>query len=218
MHIYPDLHEIDTKDQRHCEFMFAYAQNNSPLSTCTSPCIQACVQGVYHCPACTAGTRSIGADMYLPREGQHGAKRTARECFLSGSGLLHMARIEALYQNRKRAGVYDMDVRFYEAPRDTELNLSDRDKVRRPYRAVLHLKVTYGYQSHFSCSYIMVHGAFLVLLMSQLLTQLLASIQSTNYISCPWDPSGGSTDNIFNNVVAFSDQQRVGVDCKQCLN
>ncbi len=24
--------------------------------------------------------------------------------------------------------------------------------------------------------------------------------QSINYISCPWDPSGGSTDNIFNNV------------------
>jgi len=24
--------------------------------------------------------------------------------------------------------------------------------------------------------------------------------QPINYISCPWDPSGGSTDNIFNNV------------------
>ena len=30
--------------------------------------------------------------------------------------------------------------------------------------------------------------------------QAAINIQSINYISCPRDPSGGSTDNIFNNV------------------
>ena len=87
------------------------------------------VQGVYQCPGCSSGQRSIGADMYAPADWQLAGKRTAREAFLTGSGHLNMALIETIYQKVADPREHKMDVRLYEAPRDAHLQINERDKV-----------------------------------------------------------------------------------------
>ncbi len=85
------------------------------------------VQGEYLCPECTAGTRSIGADLFA--HVKPGRKYTARECFLSGSGHLLMGEILRLERSKSKSDTYQMRVRRYEAPRDPALDLCDRGKV-----------------------------------------------------------------------------------------
>ena len=89
--------------------------------------MRVCVQGEYLCPECTAGTRSIGADLFA--HVKPGCKHTARECFLSGSGHLHMGEILRLQRSKSKSDTYQMRVRRYEAPRDPALPLCDRGKV-----------------------------------------------------------------------------------------
>ena len=89
--------------------------------------IRVCTQGEYLCPACTAGTRSIGADLFA--HVKPGCKHTARECFSSGSGHLYMGQILRLLKSEHKSDTYKMCVRRYVAPRDPALVLRDRDKV-----------------------------------------------------------------------------------------
>ncbi len=89
--------------------------------------MRVCAQGEYLCPECTAGTRNIGADMFA--HVKPGCKHTARECFLSGSGHLHMGEILRLQRSKSKSDTYRMCVRRYEAPRDPALPLSNRGKV-----------------------------------------------------------------------------------------
>ncbi|KAA6427494.1 MAG: origin recognition complex 1 [Trebouxia sp. A1-2] len=97
------------------------AANLVECSRCTYP-------GEYLCPACTAGTRSIGADLFA--HVKPGCKHTARECFLSGSGHLFMGQILRLLKSKHKTDTYKMCVRRYEAPRDPALALCDRDKYK----------------------------------------------------------------------------------------
>lgn len=89
--------------------------------------MRVCAQGEYLCPECTAGTRNIGANMFA--HVKPGCKHTARECFLSGSGHLHMGEILRLQRSKSKSDTYRMCVRRYEAPRDPALPLSNCGKV-----------------------------------------------------------------------------------------
>ncbi len=100
---------------------------SSLLFLCQMGQMRLCVQGEYLCPECTAGTRSIGADLFA--HVKPGCKHTARECFLSGSGHLHMGEILRLQRSKSKSDTHQMCVRRYEAPRDPALDLCDRGKV-----------------------------------------------------------------------------------------
>ena len=102
-------------------------QSQCLIQVCQVGQIRVCAQGEYLCPACTAGTRSIGADLFA--HVKPGCKHTARECFLSGSGHLFMGQILRLLKSKHKTDTYKMCVRRYEAPRDPALALCDRDKV-----------------------------------------------------------------------------------------
>ncbi|KAL0045184.1 hypothetical protein WJX82_011522 [Trebouxia sp. C0006] len=95
---------------------------------CNSPPLLKVPEGEYLCPECTAGTRNIGADMFA--HVKPGCKHTARECFLSGSGHLHMGEILRLQRSKSKSDTYRMCVRRYEAPRDPALPLSNRGKYK----------------------------------------------------------------------------------------
>ncbi|KAL0022861.1 hypothetical protein WJX77_000862 [Trebouxia sp. C0004] len=129
------------------------AENLVECSRCTYPVHLACnsppllqvPKGEYLCPACTAGTRSIGADLFA--HVKPGCKHTARECFLSGSGHLYMGQILRLLKSKHKSDTYKMCIRRYEAPRDPALVLCDRDKYKPS--EVLQLK---GQPEWFPCA------------------------------------------------------------------
>lgn len=76
------------------------------------------------CPECKTGTRDLGQDLFKARPG---LVQTLREQLLSGTCAVRLAKIVALRQHINVAdeleAVFDADIKWYEVPRDTSLDL-----------------------------------------------------------------------------------------------